>query len=165
VGFILMGLRAPDLGFAAISSRHDCCFRQYVGAHRSGPLELDMHASILSLVVVVPFAWGCAASFPPPTQRLADAQSAERSAREVGANEAPAAQLSLKHAQEQIGQAQKAMTEGENERADALLIRAKADGELALAQAREKMAHAERREAVQDSLDQKATNLGQGATK
>lgn len=121
--------------------------------------------AFIATVVALPLVWGCAASFPPPTQRLADAQSVERSAREVGANTSPAAQLSLKHAQEQIAQAQKAMADGENQRADALLIRAKADGELALAQTREKMAYAEGHEATQDSIDQKATNVGQGATK
>lgn len=124
-----------------------------------------MPLSNLPLLLAVPFAWGCGASFPPPTQRLADAQSVERSAREVGADSAPAAQLSLKHTQDQIAKAQDAMAAGDNQRADALLIRAQADGELALAQTREKMAHSERKEAVQDSLDQKATNLGQGATK
>jgi Domain of unknown function (DUF4398) len=120
--------------------------------------------SILS-ILVVPLFLGCAASFPPPTQRLADAQSVERSAREVGANDMPAAQLSLKNTQDQITLAQKAMADGDNQKADALLIRAKADGELALAQAREKISYTERKEAVQDSNDQKATNLGQGAVK
>jgi hypothetical protein len=124
-----------------------------------------MQQSIVSIVAVAPFVWSCAASFPPPTQRLADAQAVERSAREVGANDAPAAQLSLKNTQDQIVQAQKAMSAGENETADGLLLRAKTDGELALAQAREKMAHAERNEAVKDSNDQKATNAGQGAVK
>jgi hypothetical protein len=124
-----------------------------------------MQKSILSLASAVAFIAACGASFPPPTQRLADAQSVERSAREVGANDAPAAQLSLKNTQDQIAQAQKAMAAGDNERADALLIRAKADGELALAQAREKMAHADSREAVKDSIDQKTTNAAQGAVK
>ena len=123
-----------------------------------------MQQSILSILLALPLAWGCAATLPP-TQRLADAQAVERSAREVGANDAPAAQLSLKNTQDQIGQAQKAMAEGDNERADSLLIRAQADGELALAQAREKVAHADKREAVQDSAEQKATNAGQGAVK
>lgn len=124
-----------------------------------------MQKSILSLAGATAFIAACGASFPPPTQRLADAQSVERSAREVGANEAPAAQLSLKNTQDQISQAKKAMAAGDNERADALLIRAKVDGELALAQAREKMAHVDRKEAVEDSIDQKATNAGQGAVK
>ena len=35
---------------------------------------------------MLPFAWACgAAALPVPTQRLADAQSAERSATELGA--------------------------------------------------------------------------------
>lgn len=117
------------------------------------------------LLLVTALLGACGGSFPPPTQRLADAQSAERSAREVGANDAPAAQLSLKLAQDQIAQAQKAMGNGENERADSLLIRAKMDGELALAQAREKTATVDHHEAVSDSAEQKATNAGQGAVK
>jgi hypothetical protein len=124
-----------------------------------------MQKSILSLASATALIAACGASFPPPTQRLADAQSVERSAREVGANQSPSAQLSLKNTQEQIAQAQTAMAAGDNQRADALLIRAKADGELALAQAREKTASVDRKEAVEDSIDQKATNAGQGAVK
>ena len=96
-----------------------------------------MHQSIFLLVVVAPFVWACGASMPPPTQRMADAQAAERSARELGANDVPKAQLSLRLANDQIAQAQKAITAGDNETADSLLIRAKADAELAVAQARE----------------------------
>jgi len=124
-----------------------------------------MHNSIRLLLITAPLIGACAGSFPPPTQRLADAQSAERSAREVGANDAPAAQLPLKLAQDQIGQAQKAMANGENERADSLLIRAKMDGELALAQAREKTARVDHLEAAADSAEQKTTNAIQGAVK
>ena len=120
---------------------------------------------IFSLAVVAPFVWACGATFPPPTQRMADAQSAERSARELGANNEPKAQLSLKLAQDQISQAERAMTDGDNKRADALLIRAKADAELAVAQAREKVARVDRQDAVDDSAEQKATNVGQGAAK
>jgi hypothetical protein len=124
-----------------------------------------MNSILSTLMITIPLLGACAGSFPPPTQRLADAQSSERSAREVGANDVPAAQLSLKLAQDQIGQAQKAITAGENERADSLLIRAKADSELALAQTREKAAVNDHQRAVSDSADQKATNVGQGAVK
>jgi hypothetical protein len=96
---------------------------------------------------------------------MADAQAAERSAQELGANKVPAAQLSLKLAQDQIADAKKAMADDENKRADSLLIRAKADAELALAQTREQNAKAGVEEAVEDSADQKATNIGQGAVK
>jgi hypothetical protein len=126
-----------------------------------------MYKSILlPIMIASPFVWGaCGASMPPPTQRMADAESAERSAREVGANNEPSAQLSLKLAQEQIAQAKSAMADDENERADSLLIRAKVDAELAIAQAREKNARVAGREAVTDSAEQKATNAGQGAVK
>jgi hypothetical protein len=125
-----------------------------------------MYKSILSIMSASPFVWGaCGASVPPPTQRMADAESAERSAIEVGANNEPVAQLSLKLAQEQIAQAKTAMADDDNERADSLLIRAKVDAELAIAQAREKNARIAGREAVTDSAEQKATNAGQGAVK
>lgn len=124
-----------------------------------------MHRSILSIILVAPFMSACGGSFPPPTQRLADAQSAERSARELGANDEPSAKLSLKLADEQITQAQKVMADGDNQRADSLLIRAKADAELAVAQAREKGARVEGQNAVQDSAAQKELNAGQGAVK
>jgi hypothetical protein len=124
-----------------------------------------MEKSILSVVILAPFVWACGGSMPPPTQRMADAQAAERSAREVGATNEPGARLSLKLAQDQIADAQKAMTAGDNERAGSLLIRAKADAELAIAQAREKGARIAGQKAVADSAAQKATNVGQGAVK
>jgi hypothetical protein len=124
-----------------------------------------MNKSIASFALVAPLLWACGATFPAPTQRMADAQSAERSAKELGANEEPVAKLSLALAQEQIATATKAMADGDNQRADALLIRAKADAELAVAQAREKNAKIETEKAVGESASQKATNVGQGAVK
>lgn len=124
-----------------------------------------MNKWINSSMFVVPVMWGACATMPPPTQRMADAESAERSAREVGANNEPAAQLSLRLAQEQITQAKTAMAANDNRKADSLLVRAKADAELAIAQAREKSAHLAKQEAVSDSASQKATNANQGAVK
>ena len=124
-----------------------------------------MNKLILSLVVAAPFVSACGGSLPPPTQRMADAQSAERSARELGASGVPDAQLSLTLAQEQIAEGKKAMEKGDNERADGLLKRAKADAELALAKARENGAKVGGQEAVQDSAAQKTTNDVQGAVK
>lgn len=102
---------------------------------------------------------------PPPNERMSEAQSAERSARELGANEQPAAQLSLKLAQDQIAAAQKAIEKEEYERADSLLIRATADAELAIAQAREHGAREDKKEAIADKAEQKSTNVVQGAVK
>jgi hypothetical protein len=124
-----------------------------------------MKMSNTFLALAGPLLWGCGATFPPPTQRLADAQSAERSASELGASAEPAAKLSLKLAQEQIAAAKGAMTEGDNARADALLVRARADAELAIAQARGKNAKIEADKAAADSAAQRATNVGQGAVK
>lgn len=124
-----------------------------------------MSSWIFSIVVATPLLASCGASVPPPTQRMADAQSAHRSAQELGANEVPEAQLSLKLAGDQIAQADKAMSEGDNARADSLLIRAQADAELAIAQAREEKSSAGVTDAVTDSDAQKATNAGQGAVK
>lgn len=124
-----------------------------------------MHKSIYLLLILAPTSLACAGSIPPPTQRLADAQSAERSARELGADRDPAAQLSLELAQKQISQAQKAMADGDNERAKALLLRAQADAELALAQAREKNARLAQEEAREDAKTQEAINAARGAVK
>ena len=52
-----------------------------------------MKKTIASLIIAAPLLWGaCGASFPPPTQHMADAESAQRSAREVGADNEPSAQ-------------------------------------------------------------------------
>lgn len=121
--------------------------------------KIILPIAILTMVV------SCGASIPPPTQRMADAQSAERSARELGASEEPSAQLSLKLAQEQIEKAQKAMSDEKNEQADSLLIRAKADAELAIVQARQKEAKLEWQKALENAAAQKSTNASQGAVK
>jgi len=117
------------------------------------------------MIAAAPLVWGACGGAPPPTQRMADAQSSERTARELGANSVPSAQLSLKLAQDQIAEAKKAMADDENARADSLLIRAKADAELALAQTREVGAKVGVAEAVEESTEQKDTNVGQGAVK
>jgi hypothetical protein len=91
----------------------------------------------LIAIVGVTLLAACGASFPPPTQKLADAESAHRSARELGADKKTAAQLNLKLAEEGINAAKEQMKAGDNRRADFTLLRAKADAELALSLARE----------------------------
>lgn len=93
----------------------------------------------------------CGASMPPPTQRMADAESAHRAAQELGASKQPSAQLHLKLAEEQMAKAKKLMNDGQNAEATSLLIRSKADSELAVALAREQKAAAELQEASKDS--------------
>ena len=96
-----------------------------------------MKKSFISLLGVSVLACGCGSSFPVPTQKLADAESASRSARELGADKKTAAQLNLKLADEEIEAAKAQIKAGDNRRADFILLRAKADAELALALARE----------------------------
>jgi hypothetical protein len=113
----------------------------------------------------VAFLGACGASFPVPTQHMADAESAHRSALELGAASQPAAQLHLKLAEEQMAQAKGRITDGDNKAADSLLIRSKADSELALALAREQSANLAVQTATDQSNSTAITNASQGAVK
>ncbi len=117
----------------------------------------------VSLLAVATMGTGCAASFPTPTQSLADAQSAERSASELGAASQPKAQLHLRLADEQIAQANAAMKNGDNERANGLLLRARSDAELAIALTRDQSAKTGAQQAAVQSNTQQTTNANQGA--
>jgi hypothetical protein len=97
---------------------------------------------------VLPLLAACA-SAPPPTDRMASAESAVRAAREVGSDQVPQAQLLVKLAQEQIDQAKKLSADGDNDRAAALLQRATADAELGLAMAREQAAKSSAQKGMQ----------------
>lgn len=112
-----------------------------------------MQKTLISIVGVALLTFGCGASFPAPTQKLADAESAQRSARELGADKKTAAQLNMKLADEEIESAKAQMKAGENKRADHTLLRAKADAELALALAREIDAKAETTKTVETSTN------------
>lgn len=105
----------------------------------------------VSILVAVPFVWACGGSMPEPKQPLADAESASRSAREVGADNEPTAKLHEKLAEEQIAKAKSLIADGDNERATYLLIRARADAELALALAREQSALVDKQKATEES--------------
>jgi hypothetical protein len=71
----------------------------------------------------------------------------------------------LKLAQDQIAAAEKAIANDENEQADSLLVRAKADAELAIAQARQHAAAEDKQNAIDDSAEQDSSNVMQGAMK
>jgi hypothetical protein len=104
----------------------------------------------------------CGASFPVPTQHMADAESAHRSAIELGAASQPDAELHVKLAEEQMAKAKPLLADGDNKEADSLLIRSKADSELALALAREQVARAALQAAVDQAKATTATNAAQG---
>jgi hypothetical protein len=96
----------------------------------------------LGFVVCAALAVGCS-SYPAPTERVSSAEAAIRGAQEVGAGGVPAAALSVKLAQEEVQKAKQLMQDGDNKRAELILMRAQADAELALAQAREQQAKVE----------------------
>ena len=110
-----------------------------------------MQKTFISVVAVAVFAAGCGASFPVPAQKLADAESANRSARELGADKKTAAQLNLQMSDEEIKAAKDQIKAGENRRADFTLMRAKVDAELALSLARETDAKIETVKAIDTS--------------
>lgn len=101
----------------------------------------------LGLGLSISFLAGCGSSLPPPSDRLATAEAASRSARELGADREPKAALHLKLAQEQIDQAKKLMADGDNKRADLVLQRASSDAELAVMLAKENSASGEAQKA------------------
>jgi hypothetical protein len=125
-----------------------------------------MHSSTILIGAISLAALACAAcatSFPAPTQNLADAESAERSASELGAASRPSAQLHLRLASEQIAQASGAMKDGDNERANGLLLRARSDAELAIALMRYQSAETDAQKAAVQSNAQQTVNANQGA--
>ncbi len=103
------------------------------------------------ILAATPLIWACGGGFPEPKQPMADAESASRSAREVGADSQPDAKLQAKLADEQIADAKKAVANGDNERATYLLLRARADAELALALAHEQNAITDKQKAIAES--------------
>lgn len=106
----------------------------------------------LHLCMLAPaLALGCSQSWPEPKQPMAEAEAASRSAREVGADDQPAAKLKVAQADEQIAAAKVRIAKGDNERATYLLMRARADAELALALAHEQNALNDKQKAVEQS--------------
>ena len=121
-----------------------------------------MHRTLIPILTTSWLVLGCGGSYPIPTQQLADTESAERSAAELGAANQPKAQLHLQLAHEQWAQAKAALQKGDNERANALLLRARSDAELALALTREQAAKTGAQGATEQSNTQRDTNARQG---
>jgi Domain of unknown function (DUF4398) len=113
--------------------------------------ELMLLKRFVWILVGAPLALACSESWPEPKQPMADAEAAARSAREVGAETQPAANLKVTLADEQIAAAKARIAKDDNERATFLIIRAKADAELALALAHEQNALNAKQKAVEES--------------
>jgi hypothetical protein len=111
----------------------------------------------ISAILIGLLLVACGSSMPPPSDRLANAEAASRSAKELGANNDPKASLHLKLADEQITQAKKLMADDDNKRADMVLQRASADAELAVMLAKESNAKGEA-----DKAQEKVQNIKSG---
>lgn len=121
-------------------------------------------------LVVATLAAGCA-SAPLPAAELKRAQVAVREAAASGAETDPRAALHLKLAQEQLAVAKQLLLDGRNRRARALLQRACADAELAVALTRQTAARREAERAraavrlllhVTEGTDQTVIDHGEG---
>jgi len=134
--------------FAAVSWGTDLAF---AGRMLVRNLFAALGVSVTFLTVAA-----CGAHVPPPTDRLAGAEAAARSAHELGADQDPNAALHVKLADEQIGQAKTLMHDNDNQRADRTLQRASADAELAIVLVKERTAEAAASKAKEATANQKA---------
>jgi hypothetical protein len=106
-------------------------------------------------------AAACGGSYPQPTERLASTEAAIRSAKELGAQNDPQAQLHVKLADEQLQTAKSLIRDDKNKRADLVLQRASSDAELAVMMTRERAAKTEAEKAHENLTKNKQAPLTQ----
>ena len=94
------------------------------------------HMNIAMLVASVLFAAVLAGCGSSPVLNKEASTSAIRAAEESGASKVPSASLYLQLAKEELENAKGLATKGEKEQAESMLLRAQADGELAVALSR-----------------------------
>lgn len=94
------------------------------------------HVSMAMLVGSVLFAAAIAACGSSPAVNNEAPTSAIRAAEEVGASSVPSASLYLQLAKEELENAKVLAAKGDKEQAESMLLRAEADGELAVALSR-----------------------------
>lgn len=109
---------------------------------------VDVDTKVRAMGAVLVFAAGCGGS-GVPLRGQADAIAAVRSAESVGAEGTPQASYHLELANEQLAEADELLVQDRREAAEAALVRAKADAELAIALRRE----AQARDAAQQSRE------------
>lgn len=103
----------------------------------------------------------CGGGYPEPRDQLTASEAAVRAAEVAGARDTPQAALHLKRAREQIDAGKALIQEGENERAEWMLRRARVDADLALSLATE---DAQRKKAsdAKEELEQLQQSLHRG---
>ena len=91
-------------------------------------------------IAILALACSACASFPPPTNTMANSIASVRGAEEIGAANVPKAALQLQLANEEITRAKRLMADGNNEQAHYMALRASNDAELAIVLTRENAA-------------------------
>ena len=109
---------------------------------------MKAHRIAVPCIALLAVGVGCGGGYPVPSERLTASQAAVRGAEEVGVANEPTAALHLKLAQEQVAQAKVLINEGENKRADYLLMRATTEAELALSLSRATSARADAQQLI-----------------
>ncbi len=112
---------------------------------------------VITSLALLAVGVGCGGSYPAPSERLTTSQAAVRGAEEVGVANEPSAALHLKLAQEQIAQAKTLIQEGDNKRADYVLMRATTEAELALSLSRATTARAEAAQLIEQTNKMRQT--------
>lgn len=103
----------------------------------------------------------CGGGYPEPRDQLTESEAAIRAAEVAGAPNTPQAALHLKRAREQIDAAKALMQEGENESAEWMLRRARADADLAMSLATEEVQRKKAADAKEE-LEQLQQSLNRG---
>jgi hypothetical protein len=85
-----------------------------------------------SIAMAVALGSACA-TYPKPVDSLAASEASLRTANQLGAKEVPPAALQYQLATEELARAETLIKDGENEKADQMLSRSRADAELAIA--------------------------------
>ena len=116
-------------------------------------------AMFVGSVLLAAVIAGCGSS---PAINKEASTSAIRAAEEVGASTVPSASLYLQLAKEELENAKGLIAKGDKEQAESMLLRAQADGELAVALSRgdaDKMEATQAIERVRQLRDRKSTRL------
>lgn len=115
--------------------------------------------SCLALGLLACSALTACTGTPVPQTQLTDAKVATSAAAAVGARDEPQAALHLKMAEDAIAEAERSIAAGDNEPALSLLVRARADADLALALTNMKK-HQDAAEAALKRVDALERDLG-----
>jgi hypothetical protein len=118
-----------------------------------------MSKQIVTIFTVLLASSACA-SFPVPTETMANSLASVRAAEELGAAEVPKAALELQLANEAVAKAERLIEEGDNEEAHYMALRAAHDADLAIALVRENKARSEAEQAKQ-SLEETQSEVSQ----